>query len=293
MKHFITTEFKVGITIILATLVLIFGIIWGKGFRLHTNKYKIEIAFDQVGGLVAGDPVTVNGVKEGKVLKVAWNNRRVLCTAELNNDVQLYEDATFTVISAELLAGMKIEIFPGKSQRHINFSLQPFKGAYGGRIVDVGLIIGDLAGEVSGLTQRIDSTVGMVNRMLASGKLQGDIEGSLANFNAMTGQLKTMPADLKRSLANMDSTVQQLNMFLKNNNKAVGATITNLNAITTQLDTVTVALKNVMVRIDRKKGFLGKMVNDSTLYNNLNRTLSHIDSLAKQIKEEGFHLDFF
>lgn len=293
MKNFVTTEFKVGITIIIATLVLIFGIIWGKGFRLHTNKYRIEIAFDQVGGLVAGDPVTVNGVKEGKVLKVSWDNRRVLCTAELNNTVQLYEDATFTVISAELLAGMKIEIFPGKSDRHINFSSQPFKGAYGGRIVDVGLIIGDLAKEVSALTVRIDSTVGMVNQMLGSGKLQGQIEGSLANFNTMSGQLRSVPADLKRSLANMDSTVRQLNGLLKNNNKAVGATIANLNTITTHLDTATIALKNVLVQIDHKKGFLGKMVNDSTLYNNLNRTLSRIDSLTRQIKEEGFHLDFF
>ena len=30
----ITTEFKVGLTVIIATLILIFGIIWGKGFQL-------------------------------------------------------------------------------------------------------------------------------------------------------------------------------------------------------------------------------------------------------------------
>jgi len=175
MKRVFSTEFKVGLTIIVSTLILIFGIIWGKEFRIHTDKYQINVLFDKVGGMVPGDPVTVNGVKEGKILQIGWQDRQVLCTLELNDRIQLYEDATFTVVSAELLAGMKVEIEVGHSAKKINLSLQPFRGAYGGRIVDVGMVIGDLATDMSRLSFRIDSTISMINALLTKGSLQKDL----------------------------------------------------------------------------------------------------------------------
>jgi phospholipid/cholesterol/gamma-HCH transport system substrate-binding protein len=181
MKKVLTTEFKVGLTVIISILILILGIIWGKEYRFVTDKYRITVLFEKVGGMVPGDPVTVNGVKEGKILKIDWHERQVLCTLEINNSVQLYDDAEFSVISAELLAGMKVEIFPGKSDKKINLSKQPFKGKYGGRIVDVGLVIGALSEDMSALTYRIDTTVSMVNDLLKKGNLQSDLKNALSN----------------------------------------------------------------------------------------------------------------
>jgi len=293
MKKIATTEFKVGLTIITATLILLFGIIWGKGFRLKTNKYQISILFDNVGGMVKGDPVTVNGVKEGKVLNIAWQGRKVLCTIELNDHVQLYEDATFTIVSAEILAGMKIEIFPGNSPKHINLSLQPFNGKYGGRIVDVGMTIGKLADDMSALSFRIDTTVIRINKFLAGETLQNNVKASLANLNKVSASLTVLPYQVGRTLNHLDTTVIALNMMVKQNEKQFGKTIKNLSAISTKLDTVSGSLKNVMNKIENRQGTLGKLVNDTTLYNNLSRTLLRVDSLAKQIKDSGLDLNFF
>ena len=108
-------EFRVGLTVIISTLILIFGIIWGKEFRIKSNKYQVDLIFDNVGGMIPGDPVTVNGLREGKVAELGWHDRMVLVKIELNDRVQLYEDAEFIIVSAELLAGMRVEIFPGQS----------------------------------------------------------------------------------------------------------------------------------------------------------------------------------
>ena len=293
MRKIFTTEFKVGLTVIFATLVLILGIIWGKGFRLQTNKYQLQIVFDNVGGMVPGDPVTVNGVKEGKVLKIGWKDRKVLCTIQLNNDVVLYEDAIFTVISAELLAGMKIEIFPGKSDKHLNLSEQPFKGKYGGRIVDVGIVIGELAEDISKLSFRVDSTVTMVNTFLKQGKVQQNVTSSLNNLNKLTAGLAALPPSLNRTMAVLDSTVRQLHTLVKHNDGKMESTLNNLNTISTQLDSATVSLNHILGSIENDKGTLGRMVSDSAMYINMNRALMRIDSLAKQIKEEGLQLDLF
>ncbi len=293
MKKIFTTEFKVGLTVIFSTLVLILGIIWGKGFRLQTNKYQLQVVFDNVGGMVPGDPVTVNGVKEGKVLKIGWKGRKVLCTIQLNNDVVLYEDATFTVVSAELLAGMKIEIFPGKSNNHLNLSEQPFEGKYGGRIVDVGIVIGELAEDMSKLSFRVDSTVSMINTFLKKGEIQQNVTSSLNNLNKITAGLATLPHSMNKTMTVLDSTVNQLHYLVKNNDREMESTLTNLNTISIQLDSATVSLNHILGSIEKDKGTLGRMVSDSTMYLNVNRTLMRIDSLARQIKEEGLQLDLF
>jgi len=293
MKKIFTTEFKVGIALIVSTLILILGIIWGKGYRLHTNKYHLQIVFENVGGMVPGDPVTVNGVKEGKVLKIDWLGRQVLCTIELNDKVQLYEDATFTVISAELLAGMKIEIFPGKSPKKINLSKQPFHGKYGGRIVDVGLVIGDLVEDMSRLTYRLDTTIAMINKILQDGGLQKKIDRSLENVSTITTALLSTPASLNHTILVLDSTVASLKDILNRNDRDFHGTMQNLNRVTAKLDTATVSLKNVLARIESNQGTVGKMLTDTTLYINMNRVLLRLDSLARQVKDEGLNLDLF
>ncbi len=289
----ISTEFKVGITVLISSVILILGIIWGKEFRLKTNKYNIQIVFEQVGGLVPGDPVTVNGVREGKVLEVGWRDRDVLCTIELNDHIQLFEDATFSVISSELLAGMKIEIFPGHSTRHINLSQQPFQGSYGGRIVDVGLIIGDLAGDMSRLSFRIDTTVTLINNILKSGKMQSDLQASLANIHAMTNEFKKLPADFRKITEEIAETTARLNQFIDNNSASMDSTISVLGQLSSRLDSMSVSMAHIIGKIENQEGSLGKMVYDTTLYYNLNQTLKSIDSLSHQIKEKGLEIDIF
>jgi len=293
MNKLFTTEFKVGITIITSTLILILGIIWGKEFQLTTNKYQLDIMFENVGGMIPGDPVTVNGVKEGKVVQIGWNGRLVLCTVELNDYIELFEDATFSVISAELLAGMKVEIFPGKSTQKINLSRQPFMGDYGGRIVDVGIVIGELAEDMSLLSFRIDSTISMINTLLETGRLQDDLSGSLANIHSITKDFKGFPKRFNHTLTGLDSTISGINLLIRNNDQSVGKTLTNLNVISARLDTVAGSMRTVLSAIEKREGALGQMIYDTTLYNHFNRTLLGIDSLTRQIKDEGLELDLF
>lgn len=293
MKIQLSSEFKVGLTVIVSTLILIFGIIWGKEFRIKTNKYHLDVMFDKVGGLVPGDPVTVNGVREGKVLNVGWQGRKVLCNIEVNDHVQLYEDATFIVISAELLAGMKIEVFPGESNRRINLSHQPFEGEYGGRIVDVGIVFGELAEDFSSLSYRIDTTVTMINGMLYSGDLQENIQNSVSNLNKMTNELRTIPGELKNTLKILDTTTMQLNTLLENNGDGINTTVKNLSLISTRLDTISLSTQDLLQKINNQEGTLGRMVYDTTLYSNLTKTLVSIDSLARQIKQDGLDIDLF
>lgn len=293
MKNIFNTEFKVGATVIIATLILIFGIIWGKGYRLQTHKYQLELLFDNIGGMVIGDPVTVNGVKAGKVQKIGWKDRLVFVTVELDDHIQLYEDATFIIVSAELLAGMRIEIFPGDSPNHLNMAKQPFHGKYGGRIVDVGLTIDALAKDLSSLSFRLDTTFAMVNKMLATGQLQNDLVTTLDNLKRFSQELKQVSPNLSNMLDNLDKSIKNLNSFVVKNDKGLSTTFKKFNSISAKLDTVSSSLQLLMRTVENQEGTLGKMVYDPGLYNDLSKTLRSLDSLSKKIKDDGLKLDLF
>ena len=292
-----TTEFKVGLTVILSTAILVIGIILGKGFKFEPDKIDIRVKFDNIGGMVPGDPVTVNGVREGKVLDVYTNDREVIALLEISDQVQLYQDATFVVVSAELLAGMRVEIHPGYSDININMAKQPFNGRYGGRIADVGLTIDELAKNLSSLSFKIDSTVSMVNVFLREGKLQKNISNTIANLDSVSGSLmlflNSNSKNISNAIVNLEKGSKKFDAIMDSNKTSITSSIQNINSISTRLDTVSSSLQLIVEQINDEKGTLGKMVHDTTLYQNLNQTLSSIDSLAKQIKKEGWDIDIF
>ncbi len=292
-KNIFTTELKVGLTVVIATFILIYGIIWGKGYRLKTNKHKIQLVFDNVGGMVPGDPVTVNGVKEGKVVNIDWKGRDVLVTIELNDRVSLYEDATFTIISAELLAGMKVEIFPGNSDKKLNLAQQPFRGKYGGRIVDVGLTIDKLAQDMSSLTFRLDTTIALINSLLKDERLQSDITSSIKNLSSLSSGLKDLPDTLNTTLTQLNTAIRNVNQLISENRKPINSSLKEIQTMGKNINQLTQQLNTTLKGLKDQQGTLGKVVYDSTLYQNLNRTLLSIDSLAKRIHKKGLKLNIF
>jgi len=283
-----STEFKVGLTVIISTAILVLGIILGKGFKFEPDKIQIRVKFDNIGGMVPGDPVTVNGVREGKVLDVYTDDRLVVALLEISDQVQLYEDATFVIISAELLAGMRVEIHPGYTDKNINMAKQPFNGRYGGRIADLGLTIDDLAKNLSTLSFKIDSTVTMVNVFLREGQLQENIGKTIANLDSVSGTLMRFISsnsnNLSGAIVNLEKGSDKFNALMDSNKTSISSSIQNIGKISTRLDTMTSSLQVIIKQIENKEGTLGKMVHDTTLYQNLNKTLASIDSLARQVK---------
>ncbi|HED09582.1 MAG TPA: MCE family protein [Caldithrix abyssi] len=293
----VNQEFKVGLTVIIATAILLGAIIWGKGLKLEPDTYDLQVVFENVGGMVPGDPVTVNGLKAGKVKQILPRGRSVLCILRISDHIQLYRDATFTIVSAELLAGMRVEINPGRSPQKINLALQPFRGRYGGRIVDVGMTIGELAENVSGLTFRLDSTVSMINKLLRQGTLQRDLSQSLANLNQTSLRFKELLAQNAQkwnaTMNNLEQGSGNFKNLVDSNRVMISQSFMHLNRISARLDTTSTTLNDILRQLNSKEGSLGKALYDSMLYIRINKTLISLDSLSRHIKREGLDINLF
>ena len=53
------TEFRVGLAVILAAIILILGFLWIGEFRFNRRWQIYYARFDEIGGLSVGDAVTV------------------------------------------------------------------------------------------------------------------------------------------------------------------------------------------------------------------------------------------
>ena len=67
------TDFKVGLFTIVGLLILIVCYFWLMEYLGNKDYSHIQVAFDNAGNTEIGSPVTINGVKKGKVEKVLEN----------------------------------------------------------------------------------------------------------------------------------------------------------------------------------------------------------------------------
>lgn len=117
-------------------------------------------------------------------------------------------------------------------------------------------------------------------------------------------------ADLRKTLEGADNLVtelskiaatqsQQLSQATRSLNRVASAvdsaavdsavqslktTTANMSALSNNLEHATDQLDNILVKVDSGNGTVGKLLNDPTLYQNLQRALARIDSLAGDLQ---------
>src|ERR1041384_4882979 len=106
---------KVGITVIISVLILLYGVAFLKQFRLDLHENDLSVYFENTNGLKEGDPVSVNGVAKGKVKTIALQGDSVKVDFTLSKDVELKKDYTVQVAMIELMSGKQVLISPGRS----------------------------------------------------------------------------------------------------------------------------------------------------------------------------------
>ena len=97
------------------------------------------------------------------------------------------------------------------------------------------------------------------------------LANTIANANAISGNLAKNNARIDRIIANLDKTADGLSRAPIEN------TVNNLQSVSNELD-------GVIRKINNGEGTIGKAMNDPTLYNELNGTLSELKTLVDDLQ---------
>lgn len=261
-------EMIVGLTVTIALLILIFGLIWGKGMNLFSNRSFLRARFHHVAGLESGDPVMIRGIEKGEVNKVELHGDHVEVIFWIDAAVPLYSDIAVVIESRELMGGKQISLFPGTSGKPLDTSA-----------VLTGIVQGDvlaMMAKAENMIIKMDSLFYTINQVVDP----EHVHQVLVNLETMTTDLGEMihasKPRFQTAVARMDTISRRLNDDLPWH---------HMKRMLVTLDSTSGLLHQFSIRMQNRESTLGRMLEDDMLYDQVLHTSIRLDSLLQDIRE--------
>lgn len=293
MKKLFSREIIIGTSVLIALLVLVFGINYLKGVNIFKDSNYYYASYTNVTGLAQSAPITLNGYKVGLVKEIAYeydNPGHVKVELSLDKKLRLPQ-GTEAVIVTDMLGTSTIELKMGTSSTMLNVG-DKIAGINGSGLMDK--VSTELMPTVMQIAPHIDSLVVALTAVASDPALTSSVkrlDAILANLEATTTSLnRAVPALLNNTSATM-ANVNEISANISQVSKALAvlsddlknmpldSTMHNVNSITANLDEATKKLNST-------NSSLGLLLNDPGLYNNLNNSAAHVDSILIDLKRQ-------
>ncbi len=299
-------EILIGITVVVAVALLFWGLNFLKGTNLLTKHEVYYAQYDRVDGITVSSPVMLSGVQIGLVKEINFAEDapgKVKLTLQIDNEeVFIPDDSRAKIVSADILGSKAIQIELGHSSTPI-VPGHEFKTAVEASLKEeVNQQILPLKIKAEELIASLDSAITVVQLILnekARTNIEsglGQFEKTLTNLEFATRELDTLLVREKGKIAKTLSNLSAITTNFKNNSENLNNTLTNLSAIsdslaaadiTTTVNNAKKALADVseiMQKINEGEGSMGKLINNDTLYYNLEKSAEDLDKLLKDMR---------
>ena len=288
MKKIFNKEFAIGLSVIVAILILIFGIDFLKGINLFRPAHYYVAYYDNVDELTVSSPVLINGYKVGQVREVNFNYEKpgkVEVVMALDKNLQLPEGSRAD-LGTTLLSGARIELTMGAGPGMIPSGGEVPSGVKAGLMSSVQ----DVMPSLTGILPKVDSLLYNLNVLVADPALTASIQrldgitgdllatthGLNATMNNQVPRLANNTVRITQSLDTIVGNLGQLSYQLKS--LPLDATVDNVNQLTANLSQFSRQLND-------KNSTLGLLTSDPELYNRITQVSADIDSLLIDIKK--------
>ena len=299
MKY--TKEFKVGLFAIIAIAGLYLGFYYLKGEDFFSDTRKYYVIYSNVGGLEISNPVKINGVIIGRVSrkkliqgKIKEKKNEVVVELDLEGDIILGRGANAT-LESDFLGNISIDIEDGDLSDPINYgdtisgllakgiedllkeSALPVANNLEVTIKKVNAILDNLTGNGDKINEMVD------NYTKASYDIRVLINSSKKNLDSLTLHYKYVAQSLNQRLKDTKPLIRKYSE-LADSLKAVDVQ-TTLNKFSETLDHLSVTID----KLNNGTGTMSKLLNNDSLYVNLNKSLEDLDRMLIHMNEEPKH----
>lgn len=287
-------ELKVGLTVAVALCMLGVALYWVKDVRVGSKT--VHILFPNVSGLEIGSPVTISGVKKGKVESLQILKSGVNTRVSLAPEVEIYSNATARLIMLELMTGKKVEIDPGTPDAGPLREGDMIQGKFVSDVPELVGYAGEAIDTLRLLVSEMQTTLRSTNRLIGDPALQEDLKVSVRNMRIITTDLVRLSGDLrdtdlKSLIDKMDKTLTTLNQITEEIRPELKGTVSEVRTTIRNADTLIVSLQTVIDRIQQdRKTLAGKILNDERFMSRLDSVITHIDSVLKLGQDDGINV---
>lgn len=302
MKKNSSLYLAVGLVVLLAIIILIFGLFFlnDKDPREAFNTFYLR--FPQVSTLTLDDPVKVNGVKLGKVEDIYLSGHRVLVRIRLRTDVKIPRGSEIRVQNIGIMGERQIGIILSDTNSYFAPN-DTIDGQFDAGIAEALGLAGELFDSTKVLIQTVQT---VMDSTVADPQFRKQFKGLVNKTEHIEDRLIVMidetDPQLKKSLKSLNSATTKVNALLDTTGAPLGSLITqsrgvlnNADSVISELNTVTKRLDGLTKKLQSKDNTAGLLLNDRALHDDLVQTVHSADSLFQIILKDGLdvNVDFF
>lgn len=299
MKY--SKELKAGLIALLAIVGFVILFQFMKGKSLFTTDNIFYAKFDNVEGLEASNPVSINGLKVGQVdqiIPVTEKDGKIHFVVKVTVDDEFIfsKKSTLEIFEPGLMSGkqMRVNLAYGNPMAKDGDTLA---GAFTLSMMNnISSQVGPVKDQLQIVLKRVDSLANNANQIL-NDQNKAEIKALLQNLNRTVASFEGTSRQTNALLANNDPRVQQV---LDNANLATISARTaidkygrvaeqvdvqKLNNTIDKLSLTADKLNGVISGIQNGEGSLGKLTKDEELYRNLNESSQNLNKLILDLKE--------
>ncbi|MDR1161385.1 MAG: MlaD family protein [Tannerellaceae bacterium] len=282
MKKKLTREAIIGIVTIVSIGLLYFGLNYLKGVNLFkpVNRYYVE--FKKVKDLTVSSPVYVEGFKVGLVRSIQYDYKTTdKITVEISlEDVMRINRGSYVVLENSFLSGSSLQIHLNK---YVDEFVKPGESLEGRLGEDMMVSVQErILPGVEAILPKIDSILTGLQQIVnhpALAQSLTHIEQTTGNLEVSTRQLNLL---LNRDVPLILADLQQIT----SNFTEVSEGLKELD-IQTTINSMNQTLANLKLTTDKlnsTENSFGLLLNDKSLYLNLNGVLDNTSDLLIDLK---------
>ena len=280
-------EVRVGALVVVGALIAVVGTMWFQKFQLAEKRYSFFVRFHEVGGLLNGDPIQINGVERGKVGPINLLPSGVVVEMAVREDVTVPRDSRIELMSIGMMGERFVSIALGDSSVAISPG-DTVDGDYMMGLSEVMGAAGDILDEVEVTTRHLRE---IAVSLSSDGRLQegvDDLAETSKNLRGMTernqGRIDRAMIRFERSASMIDSLMTKHYAGLDSSLTAIGRAGGKAETTADNLAEVSKDLREITAKLRAGEGSAGRLLNDDTFITRLESTVASLDSLVADIQ---------
>jgi phospholipid/cholesterol/gamma-HCH transport system substrate-binding protein len=286
----LSKEIKVGFVAIFAIAILVWGYNYLKGTNILFKSKTIYTEYPSIGGLVKSSPVLVNGFQVGVVNDIYFNPNQtgniIVAMTITDKTIKIPKNSIANLISLDLLSSKAIGLKLGDSSAELQAG-DTVKSLYEKSMID------GVSEQILPIKEKAE------NLMMSMDSAIVEFKATLENLNDVLNDKNKR--NLSAALANLNTTIQSYDELAKNFNSTLNTSIKptmkvyknlgdslaalDMKATLSKAQQTLTDMSAMLDKINKGEGTMGQLINNDSLYQNLEMVSKDMDKLLIDFQE--------
>jgi phospholipid/cholesterol/gamma-HCH transport system substrate-binding protein len=300
-----STIVYIGITFVVAIFIFVWGYNFLKGKDLFSKQMILYSRYHKIDGLVTANPVLINGKQVGSVRKIFFapdHSGDLIVSFLIKDKFPIPKNTVARIVNATLLGAKSVDLKLGNSKEVVK-SGDTLRGSVEVTLKDeVSSALAPMKARAERILSNADTLIKSMSKLLSKetkGNLRmsfEDIAGLLHNLKLTTAELKQTVHQSKGHIIQTTAHIDSLAAVLSDSRGDMQEMIYNFKNISDTLAHADLAgtirqtkaslehINQLLQKINQGQGTVGQLIVNDSLYIELNKSVSDLDKLLKDLK---------